>query len=101
MIIGVQWLETLGPVTTNWKTQTMQFQWEGRSILLVGDPSLKRSRISLKAKFKELRLEGGSILVEYNGIENCLKEVPIQAALKDLFAEYSDVFQPLTNLPPA
>lgn len=48
VIFRVQWLETLGPVTTNWKTQTMQFRWKGRLVLLVGDPSLKRSRISLK-----------------------------------------------------
>ena len=43
LILGVQWLETLGPVTINWETQTMRFKWEGRTITLVGDPSLKRS----------------------------------------------------------
>ena len=68
--------------------------------MLVGDPSLKRSRISLKAMLKELRMEGGGIFVEHNGIDNCLKEVPIPTELKGLFDEYSDVFQPLTTLPP-
>ena len=40
LILGIQWLETLGPVTTNWKTQMMQFTWQGQKIILIGDPSL-------------------------------------------------------------
>ena len=99
VILGIQWLETLGSVRTNWKTQTMQFKWEGRPVMLVGDPSLKRSKISLKTMIKELNKEVGGILVEYNGIKNCLKEAPIPD-LKSLFDEYDDIFQPLTSLPP-
>ena len=55
VILGVQWLETLGPVTTNWKTQAMQFAWQGRNVILLGDPTLKRSKISLNAMLKVLK----------------------------------------------
>lgn len=42
IILGIQWLETLGSVGTNWKTQTMKF-WQGDSeVVLQGDPSLGR-----------------------------------------------------------
>ena len=50
---------------------------------------------------RTLRKEGGGILIECNGIENCLKEVPIPADLKSIFEEYSDVFQSFTSLPPS
>ena len=100
LILEVQWLETLGPVTTNWKTQTMQFVWQGKEVMLVGDPSLRRSKISLKAILKVLRKEGRGILVEFNRVENCLKKVDVPAELKGLFDSYADIFQSQIQLPP-
>lgn len=44
---------------TNWKTQEMQFEMNERVPKLVGDPTLARSQISLKAIFQTLRKEGG------------------------------------------
>lgn len=32
VILGVQWLEKLGAVITNWKTQVMKFQWGVTSV---------------------------------------------------------------------
>ena len=29
VILGIQWLEKLGTVAINWKTQTMKLQWNG------------------------------------------------------------------------
>ena len=98
LILGVQWLETLGPVMTNWKTQTMRFEWQGQKVMLVGDPSLKRSKISLMLKV--LRMGGGGILVEFNGIENCIQEAKVPTVLKDLFTSYADIFQSQLQLPP-
>lgn len=46
LILGIQWLEKLGPVTTNWKSRLMKFQLDGLTVTLQGDPSLSRSRIS-------------------------------------------------------
>ena len=100
LILGVQWLETLGPVTTNWKTHTMKFEWQGQRVILIGDPSLKRSKISLKAMLKVLRKEDGGILVEFNGIEHCVLEARVPAELQDLFATYTDLFLQQLPLPP-
>lgn len=66
--------------------------------MLVGDPSLKCSKIFLKTIIKELKKEGEGILVEYNCIENCLKEASIPADFRSLFDEYDNIFQPLTSL---
>lgn len=77
VILGVQWLETLGHITTNWKTQTMQFTWQGRNVILLGDPLLKRSKISLKAMLKVIKKERGGILVELNRVEGSLKKAVV------------------------
>lgn len=44
IILGMQWLEKLGEVVTNWKQQVMKFFWEGEERTLKGDPSLERSK---------------------------------------------------------
>lgn len=49
VILGIQWLEKLGSVVTNWKTQVMTFRVDGAIMTIKGDPSLARSLISLKA----------------------------------------------------
>lgn len=36
MVLGVQWLETLGPVNVNFKTKEMQFHYLGKDISLKG-----------------------------------------------------------------
>lgn len=52
IILGMQWLEKLGEVVTNWKQQLMKFDWEGTKHILQGDPSLERSLMSLRAMRK-------------------------------------------------
>ncbi|GAV74635.1 RVP_2 domain-containing protein [Cephalotus follicularis] len=37
LVLGVQWLELLGPVTTDYKALTMDFTWRGFSVHLQGD----------------------------------------------------------------
>lgn len=44
VILGVQWLEKLGTVVTNWKSQVMQFEVGENTVTLVGDPSLVRAK---------------------------------------------------------
>ena len=68
VILGVQWPEKLGNVVINWKTQAMQFQWEGSEVTLKGDPSLKCSKISMKRLRKTLNAEGGCVLIECHGL---------------------------------
>lgn len=69
VILGVQWLETLGTVVSNWKTQEMAFEMRGNKYKLKGDPSLARSKVSLKAIMKTLRKEGGGLWLELNHVQ--------------------------------
>lgn len=50
--LGIQWLEKLGSMTTNRKTQLMKFNIDTQIVELRGDPALNRSKISLKAMLR-------------------------------------------------
>lgn len=69
VILGIQWLEKLGMVLTNWKTQVMKFEIKGEPITLVGDPSLVHTQISLKAMRRVLRKGNEGYWVECNRME--------------------------------
>ena len=112
IILGIQWLETLGNVTSNWKTQVMQFDIEGRTITLVGDPTLVHSQISLKAMLRTLRKTGGGYYVEMNQVEavqlvndgvdvkNEGAEATVPVFLAPVLADYEAVFRAPVGLPP-
>lgn len=99
VILGVQWLEKLGAVTTNWKLHIMKFMVGGKSVTIKGDPSLEKSRVSLKAMVRVLLKEGSGFLIQLNQLEeNLSTEVPI--FLQSLIQEYGHVFYMPGGLPP-
>lgn len=63
VILGVQWLETFGTVVSNWKTREISFQVGGDCYTLKEDPSLARSKISLKAMFEDAMQRGWRTMV--------------------------------------
>lgn len=105
MILRIEWLEKLGTVSNNWKSQVMQFQSEGRTITLRGDPSLSRTRISLKAIIRTIRKEGGGVLLELNvikgdsGVSGSTGKA-VTGEWKELIKEYESVFNMPMGLPP-
>lgn len=108
LILGVQWLETLGTVWTNWKTQVMHFVQDGVEVTLAGDPALVRSQISLKAMLKALRKEGQGYWVEFNRTEVVKEEgngnsdisAAIPGFLRGTVEHHRAVFNTNTGLPP-
>lgn len=103
IILGIQWLEKLDTMTTNWKTQTLTFQSYGETVTLRGDPSLGRTLISLKATIRTLRKEGGGFLVEFNTLEGeSMREDVTEAEhvfVNDCLSAYSMVFEMPHGLP--
>ncbi|XP_074356373.1 uncharacterized protein LOC141696084 [Apium graveolens] len=107
VILGIQWLETLGPMVTNWRTQVMKFEMGGSKVTLVGDPSLVRSKITLKAMIKCLRKEGHGFLIESNKVEvverqlgavnERMEQIPV--GLQPVIKHYQGVFAEPKGLP--
>ncbi|XP_021776460.1 uncharacterized protein LOC110740287 [Chenopodium quinoa] len=104
IILGVQWLEKLGVVTTNWKTHEMHFTVAGVVVVLTGDPTLEKSSISLKAMIRTLGKQKGGLLVEINQVESSIgpSELgPAPSFLSGLLQEFEAVFKMPHGLPPS
>lgn len=104
LILGIQWLEKLGTMTTNWKTQMLKFQMGDEMVTLRGDPALGRTGISLKAMIRTLQKEKMGILVELNLIQGteegevAPRETP--TFLSPLLQKFEEVFNMPSGLPP-
>lgn len=55
MVLGMQWLGTLGSMEVDWKKLTMKFNMGDSVVTLQGDPGLKKGGISLKTMVKEMK----------------------------------------------
>ncbi|XP_038907170.1 uncharacterized protein LOC120092972 [Benincasa hispida] len=58
VVMGVQWLMTLGQVECDWSTSKMDFQVGERRVHLKADRSLVKSQISLKSMMKHMMKAG-------------------------------------------
>lgn len=103
VILGVQWLETLGETRNNWKLQWMKFQLGGETITVQGDPSLFSAQVSLKALWKAMEKEGQGLMVEYAGLQASVetKEKELPKGYQLIAEEFSQVLQEPQGLPPS
>lgn len=102
VILGCQWLETLGDTQCNWKLQVLKFKVKGQEVTLQGDPSLCNSEISLKALWKALERQGEGMIVEYCGLQaDGGKETVLPEALEPLLEEFAGIFKEPQGLPPS
>ncbi|KAL8103703.1 hypothetical protein AgCh_028050 [Apium graveolens] len=106
MILGLQWLEKLGTMSSNWKTQTIKFKLGNDIAVLKGDASLGRTGITLKAMIKTLRKEKRGFLVEFNYLGAVTEhsqetgEEVVPPFLSTLVQQCADVFELPKGLPP-
>ena len=64
MILGFQWLATLGDSMMNWGNLCLQVIFYGIKVKIIGDPTLSRSQVSLNNLVRTLKREGHDILLE-------------------------------------
>lgn len=102
VILGIQWLEKLGNMITNWRNQTMKFKWEGKEVELRGNPALKCSKISVKHLLKTMKTDELGVLIECNGLSpsETITDINIPTFLAHIIQSYPQVTQPSTQLPP-
>ncbi|KAJ4809119.1 polyprotein [Rhynchospora pubera] len=107
VVLGVQWLETLGPILTDWSQLTMDFTHNGKSIHLQGNSSPFAQAISSAALHKLIATDGiGSSYM-------CLTTEPsdqnttipnftsLPPKLQTTISTFSDLFAEPQGLPPS
>lgn len=75
-MLGIKWLETLGPIMWNFASLIMSFEAGGKKITLHGQPSKQKSQ------------------------QHVMQPTASQSSVKTLLEEFFDLFQEPTGLPP-
>ncbi|XP_024009420.1 uncharacterized protein LOC112084503 [Eutrema salsugineum] len=103
LVLGYAWLETLGEKKNNWKCHTMILMHEGRWVMLVGDPSLVRSQVSLNSIEKVVQDAGEAYLLDFFTLfegdvkgATCTQDTEVLKVVE----KHKGVFQMPADLPP-
>ncbi|XP_061341120.1 uncharacterized protein LOC133287507 [Gastrolobium bilobum] len=100
LVLGVQWLQLLGPIVLDYQKLSMEFSWEGESIRLQGDKHT--TSISFN-QFKKIKQQGQvASLFQLSVIDmNTTTTVPaVHTEVTILINEFDTLFQEPTELPP-
>ncbi|KAA0057627.1 ty3-gypsy retrotransposon protein [Cucumis melo var. makuwa] len=110
IILGMQWLHSLGVTTVDWKNLLLTFSVEGKSIKIQGDPSLTKARVSLKNMIKAWGERDEGFLVECRAVEvvipsdnDCYManmEIETDSTLSTILKQFEDLFEWPKKLPP-
>ncbi|XP_028216783.1 uncharacterized protein LOC114398871 [Glycine soja] len=104
IILGVQWLQSLGPVLTDYTKLTMQFFHDDRLVELRGDPDAHRELLSYPQFRRVCRHQPQSlyfhITVLPEDFEHPLTK-PVDPQVQHLLHQFAILFQDPTTLPPA
>ncbi|KAF7826330.1 Retrotransposable element Tf2 [Senna tora] len=101
MILGVEWLESLGEVRVNWKQLTMKIKAETGVVCLARDPALARSLVSMKNLMRSVRKGGQGLLLELNELAlQEEKEQEVDVRIKKVIDDNVEVCNPIEGLPP-
>ncbi|KAJ8765349.1 hypothetical protein K2173_012046 [Erythroxylum novogranatense] len=99
VVLGVQWLETLGPFETDYRQLRMSFKRNGQQHVFQGltQPALR----PLKEKeFYQLTGKGYLLQVTLHTNETPTESEELPADLVTLLDEFAPAFAPLATLPP-
>ena len=69
VVLGMQWLYSLSNTEVDWKNLTMTFLHQEKKIIIKGDPSLTKARVSLKNMIKTWEESDQGFLVEFRSME--------------------------------
>ncbi|KAK8559995.1 hypothetical protein V6N12_012804 [Hibiscus sabdariffa] len=98
VILGLEWLETLGDIQANFKTLTLKFKVQGQTKVIRGDRSLSKSVVSLKTLFKALQEDGEGTIVD--GSAGVLIKWKDLSDFENSWESYEVISAQFPNFPP-
>ena len=102
VILGMQWLYSLGVTEMDWKNLIMSFSHDNRKVIIKGDLSLTRTEVSLKNLTKSWTDSDLGYLVECRALETRIMEyepraedglISIPEKVQAMLRQYEDVFE--------
>jgi hypothetical protein len=99
IVLGIQWLENLGPVVCDWKNMTMSFQWENRTIKIVAQPVQPTQEIQIQAMDREVQ-RGGELFVVIP-VAKSTNADPLPQDIQSLLKEFQHLLEEPENIPPS
>lgn len=98
VVLGVQWLASLGPTLCNWKAQSMEFMWADKLIKLQGLQQQKISKAHSEEKTKEAKMGQACFALTIH--EERTGTPTIDPEMSHILQQFTDVFQTPSSLPP-
>lgn len=105
VVLGIDWLKTLGDTITNWKQQTMSF-WKDKSwVTLKGHEGCRRQTVALQSILNRPKPTSQGLLWEMDNVKHKGKgvnelSIQQQAEMEVLLNKFEHVFRTPTGLPP-
>ena len=104
VVLGVQWLKSLGHVLTDYTTLTIKFIYPGKLIELAGERDKNIEQIS-PSQLRHLVHTGNTSSYFHIQLEpHTTTSLPLTSQIPEinnLLTKYAPLFQPLNTLPPS
>ena len=100
MVLGIQWLATLGPVETDYAQLTMTFKLHNQFYSFKGMRNHGLGFLTDKESSQGPEGYGTAFLIQILSTESSSTNTPYPPDLNQLLSNFSLVFQPPTTLPP-
>ncbi|MCH79689.1 Ty3/gypsy retrotransposon protein [Trifolium medium] len=105
VVLGIEWLKTLGDTIINWKQQTMSFWCDNKWVTLKGTEGCGKQLVALQSIINKPKPNTEDPLWEVSKAElDKNKAVPLshqqREDLDKLLSKYEEVFHPPSGLPP-
>jgi hypothetical protein len=97
VVLGVQWLRTLGPIVWDFLQLTMSFSWKGISVLLRG---LQPTALSWEENSNFFKSSNKWVVLQLIEGTSIKAVLPIPEVLNKLLGGFNDVFEEPKGLPP-
>ncbi|KAA8525928.1 hypothetical protein F0562_007972 [Nyssa sinensis] len=101
VVLGAQWLQTLGPILWDFSKLQMQFQMNGKTITWHGLSHLTNKFVDEATIRRSTCKRKEGILLQLNSFEaQPLPSMTVNEQLQPLLEKYNDVFEEPSGLPP-
>ena len=100
VILGVQWLETLGRCEVDWRSQEITFTYQGERVTLLGDLELHNNKLSLKSLSprRSSSLTRREVQLSTTAVTSVVPDIVEE--LPKVLDRFGDIFAMPVRLPP-